>query len=105
MANPLLAPTQSYEDTAFVVGDSGTVLDFFADLGGRADGYFVNDGASDGTGNIVVELLHIPTGSFGGLHTLRPRNILHFEGVARLRLTHVTDSAYRCLAELARSTA
>lgn len=101
MANPLLAPTQPYEDTAFVVGDSGTVLDFFTDLGNRADGYFANDGP----GNIVIEFLHIPTGTFGGLHTVLTGEKVHFGGVARLRLTHVTDSAYRALAELARSTA
>lgn len=87
--------TGTYEDTAFETGDTGLVLDVNADLGRNAhDGYFINDGPGD----IKVEISDDGL-IYGGLHTLKGDEMLSFDklDVDSIRLTWVTNSAYRVL--------
>lgn len=87
--------TVSYEDASFVTGSSPAVLDVYTDLGREAhDGYI----RCDGSGNIKVELSSDGT-NYGGQHTLKNGELLGISGltVRKIRLTWVTDSAYRAL--------
>jgi len=85
----------SYEDTSFVSGDSPAVCDVNGDLGRNGhDGYIINDGPGD----IQVEISDNGT-DYGGVHTLKAgeRISLTRLDVNRIRLTWVSDSAYRIL--------
>lgn len=84
----------SYEDTSFVTGDSPVVLDIATDLSRNArDGYV----AVDGAGDIAVEISDDST-NYGGSHVIKAGEILELGGVdiARVRLTWVSNSSYRC---------
>lgn len=87
--------TGTYEDTLFETGETGRVLDVNTDLGRNAhDGYFICDGGGD----IKVEISDDGL-IYGGLHTLKSGEMLGFSklDIDRIRLTWVSDSAYRCL--------
>ena len=82
-----------YENTNFVVGDSPVVLDINTDLGKDVqEGYITNDG----DGNILVEFAD-DDGVYGEQFTMKKWDTINFEGLVinKIRLTHVTDSAYR----------
>lgn len=84
----------SYEDTSFIEGDSPAVLDVNTDLGHNArDGYI----AVDGVGNITIEISDDST-NYGGVHLVKAGEILELSGVyiAKVRLTWVSNSSYRC---------
>ena len=88
--------TVSYENDDFTVVDSPTLLDVYGDLGrnGR-DGYISNDG----DGDITVEVSNASTGDYGGVHTIKSSEVLSLSGmnIARIRLTHVANTAYRAM--------
>lgn len=87
--------TVSYEDTGFVSGDSPATLDINTDLNRNGkDGYLINDG----DGNIKVEISDDGT-NYGGQHTLQDGDVLTLENsvINKIRITHVTDTAYRVL--------
>lgn len=87
--------TGKYEDTAFVTAETGRVLDVNADLGRNAhDGYFINDGP----GNILLEISDDGL-IYGALHTIKGDEIISLSklDIDSIRLTWVSDSAYRCL--------
>ena len=87
--------TTSYEDTNFVVGDSGAVLNMFGDAEKEAHiGYFVNDGPGD----IKIELSSNGS-TYGGQHLPRGGDILDLDDlrIKKVRLTHVDDTEYRCM--------
>lgn len=84
--------TKRYEDTSFT---EDITLDVYTDLERYGhDGYVVNDG----DGNITVEV-EDPDEGWGGTHTLKKDEVLdlYMLNVKQIRLTHVTDSAYRIL--------
>jgi hypothetical protein len=84
---------QFYEDTSFETGDSPAVLDVNTDLGrdGR-ETQIINDGP----GNIGVEISN-DGASFSPSVTLHPgeRFLVGDLRIDTIRLTWVTDSAYR----------
>jgi len=82
-----------YEDNDFVVGESPVVLDINTDLGKNSrEGYIT----IDGPGNVLVEFADI-NGTYGEQFTMKKEETINFEGliISKIRLTHVTDSAYR----------
>ena len=87
--------TVSYEDTSFISGDSPAVLDVESNLGRVGHGGYL---ANDGPGNILVEF-SFDGSTYGGQHTVKSQEILDFENASfkKIRLTHVANTAYRCL--------
>jgi len=87
--------TGKYEDTSFVTGESPRVLDVNTDLGRNAhDGYFINDGP----GTILLEISDDGL-IYGAQHTIKGDEVFSLGklDIDRIRLTWVSDSAYRCL--------
>ena len=87
--------TVSYEDTNFTTGESPAVMDVFGTLGRNAyEGYFDNTGPGD----ILIEFSNDGT-TYGGQHTLRGGDIMTLQNlnIAKIRLTFVDPSEYRCL--------
>lgn len=87
--------TFKYEDTSFVTGDSPATHDVNTDLGRNAvDGYIT----CDGPGNILIEISNDGT-TFGSQHTLKVEDTLDLRNidVDKIRVTWVSDSAYRIL--------
>ena len=88
-----------FEDTSFVVGDSPVTLDFNAALGRNATRFsLVNDGA----GTFTVKVSN-DGDTFGAAYTLKagetyPEEMSVNIDVDSIKLTHVSDAAYRCLA-------
>lgn len=85
----------SYEDSAFVTGDSPAILDVFTDLGRIGhEGYIINDGPGD----IVFETSFDGV-NYGGLHTLNEGEVCSFSNlkIKKIRLTWVDNSAYRVM--------
>ncbi len=85
----------AYEDTSFVTGDSPATHDVNTDLGRNAvDGYITNDGP----GNILVEISD-DGASYGTQFTMKVEDTLDLRNinVDSIRITWVTDSAYRIL--------
>lgn len=87
--------TFSYEDTSFVTGDSPVVHDVNTDLSRNAvNGYIVCDGGGD------IKIEFSDNGSdWGGQHTLKRGDVINLQGLSidSIRVTWVTDSAYRIL--------
>lgn len=83
----------TYEDTSFVTGDSPAVLDVNTDLG--RDGREAQV-TNDGPGNITVEISN-DGASFSPALTLKSGERLAVDNlrIDTIRLTWVTDSAYR----------
>jgi len=87
--------TGKYEDTSFVVAETGRVLDVNTDLGRNAhDGYFINDGP----GTILLEISDDGL-IYGAQHTIKGDEVFGLGklDIDRMRLTWVSNSAYRCL--------
>lgn len=84
---------KTYEDSSFVVGDSPATHNFALDMGRNAvDGYIICDGAGD----IQVDISRNGI-SYGSKFTVKSGervNLLHLN-IAKIRVTHVADSAYR----------
>ena len=82
-----------FEDTSFVTGDSPVTLDLNTALGRNAtEGYIINDG----DGNFTVAFSTNGT-DFGDAITMKKNEIIDFKDISvdSLKITHVTDSAYR----------
>jgi hypothetical protein len=84
------------EDTSFVTGDSPATLDINNSLSRNAvDGYIINDGAGD----ILVEVSADGT-NYGGSIRVKQNEVhsLRSLSVDKVRITWVSDSAYRVFA-------
>jgi hypothetical protein len=91
--SPLGVVNKSYEDTNFVTGDSPVTIDFNADAGRNSKEGWVT---CDGPGNILVAFSRDGI-TFGDDWTVKAgesTNLTNFD-VDTLRITWVTDSAYR----------
>jgi len=87
---------QTFEDSSFVTGDSPVVHDVNNDLGRNGNrGYIICDGA----GNISVQISESGAVSTEDTITLKANDILSLDGmnVDQIKITWVTDSAYRIL--------
>lgn len=88
---------KTFEDTDFVSGDSPVTLDLNTALG-RNSIYF--DLENDGPGTVTIALSNDGS-SFGDEHTLKAGEKYPLNNnisVDSIRITHVTDAAYRVLA-------
>ena len=86
-------PTQTFEDTSFVTGDSPVTLDCNVALGRNAiEGYVANDGL----GSFTVAFSLDGT-SYGDENTLKKSEIIEFSNwnIDSIRITWIADSAYR----------
>lgn len=84
---------KSYEDSSFVAGDSPATHSFNTDTGRNAvDGWIVCDGAGD----IQVDY-SINGVTFSDKFTMKKNEIVDLLrlNINKIRITHVTDSAYR----------
>jgi len=89
--------TKAYEDTSFVTGDSPRVLEVRDDLSNKPAnaGYFINDG----NGDIIVQIYNNDQNDYGDQHTIKAGEMVQLNGlnIRRIKLTWVTNSAYRIL--------
>jgi len=89
---------KTYSDTDFTAGDSPATLEILEDMGrpGTA-GFLVNDGSAD----IQVEIEDAAGNGYGEAFNLAGGEALDFEPktdlIKRIKLTHIADSAYRCV--------
>jgi len=86
---------KTYEDTSFVTGESPATHDFFVDAGRYAqDGFIVCDGA----GNIQVDITRDGV-TYSDKWTMKSGEIVDLErlDIKKIRVTWVSDSAYRIL--------
>lgn len=88
-----------FEDTSFVLADSPVTLDVNAALGRNATEFEL---INDGPGTFTVALSN-DGAVFGDEYTMKAgetysERISENLSVDSIRLTHVTDSAFRCLA-------
>jgi len=93
---PLSVVNKSYENAAFVVGQSPVLIDFNADAGRNAkQGWITCDGIA-GVGNIQVAFSRDGI-TFGDNWTMQPGEGTNLESfdIDTLRITYVADSAYR----------
>lgn len=90
-----LGRSVSYEDTSFISGDSPALLLVNTDLGRNGKGGYVTN---DGPGSFTLEISDDGI-TYGGIHTLKNEETLLLEGTSidRIRITWVTNSAYRVL--------
>jgi len=90
---PLDQRFKAYEDTSFVSGDSPVTLDFNADTGrlGRAGTV-----TCDGAGDILVSVSNDGI-TFSDTYRLQAQETFELIDVVvdSIKITHVTDSAYR----------
>lgn len=86
---------QTFEDTSFVVGDSPVSLNLNTVLSRNATQFTV---INDGAGSFKVAISNDGI-SFGGEHTMNNGETYNLElvSVHTIRITHVTDSAYRVI--------
>jgi len=87
----------TFKDTSFLTGDSPAALDLNTPLLRNATEFTV---INDGAGNFTVSLSE--DGSvFGDEHTMKNGETYSLENqsVDTLRITYVTDSAYRVIAK------
>jgi len=93
---PLGVVNKSYENAAFVVGQSPVLIDFNADAGRNSkEGWITCDGIA-GVGNIQVAFSRDGI-TFGDNWTMQPgegTNLANFD-IDTLRITWVANSAYR----------
>ena len=88
-----------FENTNFVVGQSPVTLDFNVALGRNATRFsLINDGA----GTFTVEISN-DGNTFGDAYTLKagetyPEEMSVNIDVDSIKLTHVSDASFRCLA-------
>lgn len=87
---------ETFEDTAFVVGDSPVTLDINTALGRNATEFIV---LNDGAGNFTVSISN-DGAVFGDEHTLKSGEDYSLQDVSvdSIRITHVSDSAFRVIA-------
>ena len=93
---PLSVVNKSYENAAFVVGQSPVLIDFNTDAGRNAkQGWITCDGIA-GVGNIQVAFSRDGV-TFGDNWTMQPGEGTNLESfdIDTLRITWVADSAYR----------
>jgi len=90
---PFSVVNKSYEDTAFIAGDSPVLIDFNADAGRNARAGWVT---CDGPGNISVAFSRDGL-TFGDNWTMKPGEGTNVESwdIDTLRITWIADSAYR----------
>jgi len=90
-ANP-----QTFEDTSFVSGDSPATLDLNTALGRNATQFAVQN---DGAGNFTVATSN-DGAAFGDEKTMKANEVYAIDRISvdSLRITHVTNSAYRVVA-------
>lgn len=88
---------QTYEDTSFVTGDSPVTMDFNTDLGQNAKSVIV---INDGPGDFQVDYDVAGAGSYSDKHTMKSNEVFPLNGISidTLRITWVSDSAYRVVA-------
>ena len=88
---------ESFEDTNFITGDSPATLDFNTALLARnsTSGYVINDGLGDFTIAFSTD-----GAIFGDEITIKKNEIVEWNNLSvdSLRITWVTDSAYRVAA-------
>lgn len=86
----------TFEDTSFVSGDSPVTLDINTALGRNASEFTVKN---DGAGNFTVSISNDGS-SFGDEHTMKNGETYSLDiiSVDSIRITHVSDSAYRTIA-------
>jgi len=92
-SEPISGRFKTYEDAAFIVGDSPVTLDVNTDLGRNGkDGFIINDGA----GNFTVAISDDGT-TFGSAHTMKTGEVFSLTNidVDSIKITWVADSAYR----------
>lgn len=83
----------TFEDSAFVVGDSPVVLNFNAAAGRNSvDGYVI----CDGVGGMIVDFSRDGI-TYGGAWTMYSGEMIGVRNydIHSLRITYVADSAYR----------
>jgi len=84
---------ETFEDSAFLAGDSPALLQFNSAAGRNSvDGYVINDGP----GAIIVDFSRDGI-IYGGAWTMYSGEMIGVRNydIHTLRLTHVADSAYR----------
>jgi len=83
----------SSEVTSFLVGASPAILDVNAALGEDGRAFEI---INDGPGNFTVAISNDGT-SFGSEATVKQQEVYAVENItlSKVRITHVTDSAYR----------
>ncbi len=84
---------KAYEDTSFVSGDSPATHSFNTDTGRNAiDGWLICDGA----GNVQIDFSQDGV-TFGDKFTVKKGEVVDLLrlNINKIRVTHVSDSAYR----------
>jgi len=84
---------ETFEDTAFVLGDSPAILNFFGATGRNSvDGYVI----CDGIGDMIVDFSRDGI-TYGGAWTMHQGEMIGVRNydIHSLRITYVADSAYR----------
>ncbi len=86
----------TFEDTAFISGDSPASLDCNAELGRNATQFSVQN---DGAGNFTVSI-SIDGAVFGDEKTVKNAEVYTIDALSidTIRITHIADSAYRVVA-------
>ena len=84
-----------YEDTSFVTSESPRTIEVRDDLGNKPGnaGWFINDGPGD----IQVEIQNNEQSGYGDAFTTKSGEMFALNGlnIRRVKLTWVSDSAYR----------